>query len=137
MTMMTCRVHGSASVQTAFCGMVTWNVREPVGTLSAMTGWVGDQTGLLMIVGVHVVVIGGSLSVMTVCEALGPCTRATRNQPVCAMVTVTVIETVAPGLIPPLTTWVGTAAPVGSSPATPIASHGAIFCGDPSESYSE
>jgi hypothetical protein len=134
--MMTCRVHGSASVQTAFWGMVTWNVREPVGTLSAITGCVGDQTGFVRgTVVEHAAVVAvagvgsGSGMVVIVCVALAPFTSATRYHPVCGTVTVTVTETVAPGSIPPLTMWVGSNTVVGGSPLPRVAAHGPAFCG--------
>jgi hypothetical protein len=60
--MMTCSVQGCAE-QLALAGMRTWKFCEPLccvftpdpaGKPSAMTGCVGDQTGLVMIVGLQV-----------------------------------------------------------------------------------
>ena len=51
-------------LQEALEGIVTWNILVPVcivdavepdGNPSASTGWVGDQTGLVMIAGVQLV----------------------------------------------------------------------------------
>jgi len=62
--MTTCSVQGCAVLQEALEGIVTWNVLvpvcgveavEPAGNPSASTGWVGDQTGLVMMVGVQLV----------------------------------------------------------------------------------
>jgi hypothetical protein len=86
-------------------GRVTWKVWlpdccveavEPAGKPSAMTGWVEDHTGLLMMAGVQLVPIWarGSASVDRVWVALAPSASAMRYQPGCATVAVTETETV-------------------------------------------
>ena len=64
MIMTTWSVHGLAVVQFAFWGIMTFRVAlplcmvvavDPAGNTSPITGWVVDQTGLLIIVAVHFV----------------------------------------------------------------------------------
>jgi hypothetical protein len=98
-------VHGRVLVQDALLGIVTWNVWvpvccvdavEPAGKPSAMTGWVGDQTGFFTMAGVQLVPVWafGSGSVTRVCVELAPSTNATRNHPGWATVAVTETGTV-------------------------------------------
>src|SRR3569623_417872 len=141
--MMTWIVQGAAAVQFAFWGIVAVRTFvpiccvlavDPAGRPSAMTGWVFDHTGFVMIAGVQLVpdIAIGSGIVVSVCVALAPSIRAMRYHPGCAMVAVTVILTVSPA-INPVTMCVGVhiASP---RPVFGMAAHGQFFCGLPVES---
>jgi hypothetical protein len=139
--MITWSVQGAALEQFAVAGIVTWYICVPLWLLpvvalagmpkpSANTGWVRDQTGFLMIGGVHVVACGSGI-VVAVCVELAPSWNAIRHQPVWATVAVTDTVICWPG-------WTTVTAPVGV-PVTsakvpgPVGQAG-FFCGPPDES---
>src|SRR5215471_6954810 len=101
-------------------------------SLSAITGCVGDQTGLSMNAGVHCWAepaapnAGGSGIPVAVCVEVAPCLSEMRHQPGWATVDVTCTGIVWPGW-KFVTTFEADVPVVASFP------HGALFCGVPSE----
>jgi hypothetical protein len=139
--MITCSMHGPDVVHVTFWGILTWKVCDPLcmvlavdpaGKPSARTGCVVDQTGLVIIAGVHcATVCGGSGRVVSVWLALFPWCSEIRYHPGCGTVAVTETETMRLAGTDVIM-FVGV--PTGSPNVPPFAAQGPSFWGPPVES---